>query len=416
MPAYMCPGLYLEQAHSVSVPETPTGVPVFLGYTRRDGAACSLAHWSQFQERFGEPPGHGYLAQAVRGFFENGGKLCYVVPLKLAVEPVEALRAALQASAEMEEADLLCAPDLLVDRSGHPLELDAAVALQATLLHPGPGSEERSRRFVILDSLPGADPSAEIRHCHALIKAVRKRGGNPADLSGAALYYPWIAVSRVAAGTERTSAGTRVDTVLAPPCGHVAGIYARTDAAYGVRKAPANEVLHGVLDLAAAVTEEEQASFFSSEPSGAVNCLRAFPGRGIRIWGARTLSDDGEGRHAAEWRYVNVRRLFLQAIRWIDRKMAVMAFEPNGPDLWARIRRELNAYCYDLFQRGFLKGASTNEAFFVRCDADLNPREAHDTVVAELGLAAARPYEFIVIRLVHRAGGTTTGGEGAASI
>jgi phage tail sheath protein FI len=183
--------------------------------------------------------------------------------------------------------------------------------------------------------------------------------------------------------------GETAAPIMVPPCGHVAGVYARTDEPTGIRKAPANEVLYGVLDLRWHLSDKDQGSFFAAGndevPPGAVNCLRAFPGRGIRIWGARTLAKD------PSWRYVNVRRLFLTAIRWIEWHMTATAFEPNGPDLWPRIQRELNAYCFELFRRGALKGATTNEAFYVRCDADINPPEMRDNgiVVAEVGLAAA---------------------------
>jgi len=362
--------------------------------------------------RFGDPLEHSYLGYAVRGFFENGGKMCHVEPLDRKKPHAIAVREALEDSAKVEEADSVCAPDLTLDASGAVVPPDVAVHLQAMLLHAGPSRQE-NRRFTILDSLHGLDAEGERQHCRQLLEAIRSAGGAPEDFSGAALYYPWISVPALVPFDEQAGAGERVETVLVPPCGHVAGIYARTDHAAGVRKAPANEIVNGVLDVETALTDEAQAGFFSARdiPSGAVNCLRAFPGRGIRVWGARTLSSD------PDWRYVNVRRLFLQAIRWIEHEMVRMAFEPNGPDLWARIRRELNAYCFDLFRGGALQGATMNEAFFVRCVEETNPPESRDSgaVVAEIGLAAARPHEFIVIRLVHRTGGTTVGGAGAAS-
>jgi phage tail sheath protein FI len=115
------------------------------------------------------------------------------------------------------------------------------------------------------------------------------------------------------------------------------------------------------------------------------------------VWGARTLSRD------PGWRYVNVRRLFLSAVNWMERNMTDIAFEPLGPPLWSRVRRELNAYCYSLFSRGALQGRTTREAFFVRCDEENNPKEMIDAgrLVAEVGLAAARPYEFVTIRLIR---------------
>ena len=136
-----------------------------------------------------------------------------------------------------------------------------------------------------------------------------------------------------------------------PPSGHVAGVYARTDKMVGVFKAPANEVLKGVIDLERMLGDEELGELNQAS----INCIRAFPTRGIRVWGARTLS------HEEEWRYVSVRRLFITAGRWIERNMMDETFEPHTPDLWARIRRDLSVYFDDLFQRGAFRGSSARE-------------------------------------------------------
>ena len=138
-------------------------------------------------------------------------------------------------------------------------------------------------------------------------------------------------------------------------------------------------------------------------PEG-VNVVRVFPGRGIRLWGARTLSRQDE------WRYVNVRRLFLTLRRWLDRNMTFAAFEPNGPRLWIRIRRELTVYLTDLWLDGALAGSTPDEAFFVKCDAETNPPDGREAgqVVTEIGLAPSAPSEFIVVRIVQRETTTTT--------
>jgi len=181
-----------------------------------------------------------------------------------------------------------------------------------------------------------------------------------------------------------------------PPCGHVAGIFARSDTRVGVFKAPANEGLIGVLDLEFLIDASVQENL---NPEG-INCLRAFPGRGLRVWGARTLSAD------ANWRYINVRRLFLTLARWIDRNMGWAAFEANTPRLWIRIQRELNVYLGQLWRAGALKGASAAEAFYVKCDSETNPAEERDLgrVTTEVGLAPASPAEFVVVRIIHRLG------------
>ena len=167
----------------------------------------------------------------------------------------------------------------------------------------------------------------------------------------AALYHPWV----------RTIASGAHDSC--PPCGQVAGIIARIDAETGVFRAPANAEL---LDATDVETDLDPDSLAALTANG-VNCIRAFPGRGIRVWGARTLSPD------PAWTYLNVRRLVLTVLRWIDLNMTWATFEPNVPALWARIERELSTYLTGLWRTGALQGDSPTDAFFVRCDAELNP-------------------------------------------
>ena len=128
-----------------------------------------------------------------------------------------------------------------------------------------------------------------------------------------------------------------------------------------------------------------------------INCLRAFPRRGIRVWGARTLSQ------ATTWRYVNVRRVILTAARWIAQNLSDVGFEPHTELLWARITRDLTAYLGDLARRGALAGPQGEEVFYVKCDAETNPPEMREVgrVVTEIGLRPAAPSEFIVIRIIQ---------------
>jgi phage tail sheath protein FI len=197
-------------------------------------------------------------------------------------------------------------------------------------------------------------------------------------MSGA-LYYLWV--------KGRTS------NKAVPPCGHVAGIFARSDARVGVFKAPANEEVLGAVDLETEVTSAMQETL---NPHG-INCLRAFPGRGIRVWGARTLSED------PQWRYINVRRLFITVRRWIDVSMGWAVFEPNTPQLWTRIERELGGYLRGLWRLGALPGRTPEQAFYVKCDAETNPPDGSaEQVVTEIGLAPIAPAEFVVVRIVHR--------------
>jgi hypothetical protein len=221
--------------------------------------------------------------------------------------------------------------------------------------------------MAILDSLPGAGVEAVVAQ------------GRQLNGDNGALYYPWV----------RTLGGT----FFVPPCGHVAGVYARCDQRVGVHKAPANEVLEGVLDLETVLTDDQQ------EPLNevSINCLRAFPRRGLRVWGARTLSS------GSTWRYVSERRVILTAARWIERNLTDIVFEPHTPRLWDRIVRELTAYFTDLVRRGALSAPPDGQAFYVKCDAETNPRAIQDAgrVVTEIGLRPAAPAEFIVIRILH---------------
>jgi uncharacterized protein len=202
----------------------------------------------------------------------------------------------------------------------------------------------------------------------------------------ATLYYPWIKV-----------AGPDGKELEVPPCGHVAGIYARNDNTRGVHKAPANEVIRGVLDVTTRITKGEQDIL---NPAG-INCICAFPGRGTLVWGARTLSND------PAWRYVNVRRLFNYVEKSIERSMQWVVFEPNDYDLWARVRRDIVAFLTVCWRDGMLFGRSPEEAFYVKCDEELNPAEVRDLgrLIVEIGLAPVKPAEFAIFRFSQIAGG-----------
>jgi hypothetical protein len=177
----------------------------------------------------------------------------------------------------------------------------------------------------------------------------------------------------------------------------MAGIYARSDTERGVHKAPANEVVRGAMGVEVQITKGEQDVL---NPIG-VNCIRAFPGRGIRVWGARTLSSD------ASWRYINVRRLFSFVEESIQQGTQWIVFEPNDADLWARIKRDITAFLTMVWRSGAIFGATPAEAFYVKCDAETNPPAVRDLgqVVIEIGLAPVKPAEFVIFRISQWAGG-----------
>jgi len=378
------PGVYFRE--EVSAPSRlplRTGVPFFIGFAA-EGAGRGLSvvrGWAEFVRNFGDVRADAYLAYAVRGFFANGGALCQVATLIPGGDVVAALASLLARTANdplSEEVDLLCFPDAV-------LVPERTVELQRMLLDfcRRDAQGRPHYLFAILDALPAAGSDEIVKQRNALVL------NNPAAARSGALYFPWILLAD----------GPSNGRGFVPPCGHIAGIYADRDGAVGVHQAPANAELEGALDLQGQVDGLLQQTL---NPLG-INCLRAFPGRGIRVWGARTLSDD------PQWTYVNVRRVFLTVCRWIERFMESLVFEPHDEGLWLRVNRELNAYLTELFRQGAFRGETVEEAFYVRCDAAVNPREVRDLgqLVTEVGLAPAVPGEFIVIRIVQGEGGVS---------
>jgi len=399
------PGVYVETVAPERTPAFRTGVPVFVGFVeeRMEGEEqgadrptnyCQLTYWEQFAERVGRAVLGGFLAYAVRGFFVNGGESCVVLPLR---EPEPARRFTALAQLfrqggrleDIADIDLVCVPDIVMEDSQPPRKLvfDQAhvFELQRQILEH---CQRMGDRFAILDSLPIFDGKYGTQAELSLERALEEHWRELVPTDGA-LYFPWIRVAPLAGS----------DPQLVPPCGHVAGIYARTDAQIGVHKAPANEIVEGAVDLEMQLTDADQ----SGLNEAGVNCIRSFPGRGIRVWGARTLSG------LPNWRYVNVRRLFLTLIRWIEHNTHDLVFEPNGPPLWDRVRDRLGAYCYELLQHGALKGRRPAEAFFVKCDAETNPLEVRmaGQLICDVGLAPIMPAEFVVVRITQSAAGTT---------
>lgn len=225
-------------------------------------------------------------------------------------------------------------------------------------------------RFAVLDAAQGST-----------VGALNPRSANESKY--AAFYYPWLKVIDPEAGVER----------LVPPGGHVTGIYARSDTERGVHKAPANEKVNGAVDLEFQVTKGEQDVL---NPLG-VNVIRAFPGRGIRVWGARTLSSD------ALWKYVNVRRLFLYLEESIQDGTQWVVFEPNDIPLWARVRQSISQFLVGVWRSGALAGATPEEAFFVKCDRSTMTQDDIDNgrLICVIGVAPVKPAEFVIFRIAQ---------------
>ena len=208
------------------------------------------------------------------------------------------------------------------------------------------------------------------------------------DSKYAALYHPWI---EILDPTERAAQGRPPRRIMLPPSGFVTGIYARSDIERGVHKAPANEVVRGLTRFEANINKARQDVL---NPEG-INALRFFEGRGNRVWGARTMSSD------PEWKYVNVRRLFIYIEHSIDKGTQWAVFEPNGPRLWANIRQTVEDFLLVLWRDGALLGDKPDQAYFVRCDRTTMTQNDLDNgrMICLVGVAPVKPAEFVIFRI-----------------
>jgi hypothetical protein len=277
----------------------------------------------------------------------------------------------------VDEVTMVCVPDIMAAYQAEHLDLDGVKAVQSAMITH---CELMGNRVAILDPPPGLN-AQQIKHWRVEVTGY--------DSKYATLYYPWVKVLDPSSGK----------TMFVPPSGHVAGIWGRNDDTRGVHKAPANEVVRGALELELQLTKNEHDLL---NPVG-INCIRAFPGRGIRVWGARTLSSD------PAWRYLNVRRLFNYLEESILIGTQWVVFEPNDQALWAKIRRTIASFLAMEWRKGALFGLTPDEAFFVKCDDETNPSEGIDAgqVVCEIGVAPVKPAEFVIFRLAQFSGGTS---------
>lgn len=275
----------------------------------------------------------------------------------------------------IDTVTMLSCPDLMAAYQQGMIDLEGVQAVQLAMIAH---CELMGDRVAILDPPPGLN-AQQIREWR-----VDKAGY---DSKYATLYWPWIKVFDPATG----------ENIHVPPSGHMAGIWGRNDDTRGVHKAPANEVVRGAISLELQITKNEHDLL---NPEG-INCIRAFPGRGVRVWGARTLSSD------PAWRYLNVRRLFNYLEESILGGTQWAVFEPNDYALWAKMRRSISAFLVNEWRKGALFGLTPDEAFFVKCDDETNTAESIDAgmVICEIGIAPVKPAEFVIFRLSQYSGG-----------
>ncbi|MDR0858124.1 MAG: phage tail sheath subtilisin-like domain-containing protein, partial [Oscillospiraceae bacterium] len=203
------------------------------------------------------------------------------------------------------------------------------------------------------------------------------------DSTYAAIYHPWL---EALDPLSKRSA-------FFPPSGAMIGIYARTDTERGVHKAPANEIVRNTTGLSVSYNTGEQDIL---NPLG-VNLIRAFTGRGIRVWGARTISSNGL------WKYLNVRRLFIFVEESIKANTNWVVFEPNSEVLWSRVSRTIEMFLAGVWRSGALAGTSPNEAFYVECGRTTMTQDDIDNgrLICNIGIAPVKPAEFVIFRITQ---------------
>ena len=274
----------------------------------------------------------------------------------------------LEALAEIDDIAIVALPDGGTYQSAET----CAQAADRLISH----AERLKYRIAVVDAPKGSSMN-EVR---------RFRGRF--DSKYAALYHPHIEIFDP---NERPSQGAPPKRLLLPPSGFVTGIYARSDIERGVHKAPANEVVRGLTKFEANINKARQDVL---NPEG-INALRFFEGRGNRVWGARTMSSD------PEWKYVNVRRLFIYIEHSIDKGTQWAVFEPNGPRLWANIRQTVEDFLLVLWRDGALLGDKPEQAYFVRCDRTTMTQNDLDNgrLICLVGIAPVKPAEFVIFRI-----------------
>lgn len=431
--SYLTPGIYIQEIPSGNPPieAVGTSTPALLGIaplaTARVNEAIPIDSWSQFQKYYifgedkfaaavasGAAPGVSTtpLAQAVKGFFENGGSRCYVInlgPRGSLQGSGGARRQGIELVEENDEISTVCTPGLHDARSYQALisfcertnrmaicDCPEEVVSSDQLKEVAQPPESRAGATRPAAEPAEGEPAGGARGAPPAPPGSRGLRAPSAESGNAAYYYPWF---KCVNAVDPSSP----ELVNTPPSGHIAGLYARVDAARGVFKAPANEVVRGALNVVYRVTDPEQGGLNQS----GVNVIRFFSGDGLRVWGARTLA----GPERPWWRYINVRRTFTMIERSIERGTRWAVFEPNDHLLWSRIRVSVGMFLKRMYKSGALMGRSPEEAYFVKCDEETNPPEVVEAgqLVIVVGLAVVKPAEFVIFRIGHHAAGAEKG-------
>jgi uncharacterized protein len=431
------PGVYIQEVSVFppSITSVATAIPAFLGYTANAVTEPKrITSMHEYASIFGGA--HVYLVSdgsatapapivnepnyvlyyCMQMYFANGGGPCYVIstgsyPI-LPTAPAKAdFTAALALLALEDEPTLIVMPDARVLTTAHQYDLYVAALAQCNKLQD---------RFTIID-VPSGETIEDFRD-----------GIGTQNLKYGAVYYPDLVTNLsypldaiVFKGTlpnaikDKTLAVAVEDSteewlavekdvrksltalsISLPPSAAVAGVYAAVDRDRGVWKAPANVSLTGVLKPSLTITNDEQQDLNVHSTGKSVNAIRAFTGKGILVWGARTLAGNDN-----EWRYVPVRRLFIMVEESVRKASEFVVFEPNDANTWLRVKTMIENFLFNLWKDGALAGAVPKDAFFVKCGIN-QTMTAQDILegklIIEIGMAAVRPAEFILLKFMHK--------------
>jgi hypothetical protein len=324
------------------------------------------------------------FVSAVNGFYDNGGGKSYVYlmgsqSLSISIREDQENKVGLYAFDDVEDMAIMAAPGLSFNQQRELLE----------------HCETRKDRFAVLDGPIVSDGSMDI----------------PASAKGyGAMYVPWFKITKpswfrgeqeieVTGPNRRKLIKTEKNEMFIPPSGHICGIMARVDTERGVHKAPANEVVMGITGISQSINRIEQGQYNER----GINVVREFKDRGIRVWGARTLATKSD----PSWKYINVRRLFIMIEQSILLGSQWAVFEPNDQTLWKKLTRDVRAYLMRVWRSGALFGATAEEAFYVKCDTETNPRYLIDAgqVNVQIGICPVKPAEFVIFSIGQWDGG-----------
>jgi Phage tail sheath protein FI len=452
------PGVYVREVSTLppTIAQVSTAIPAFIGYTQiaKDENGNDLAantpvkifNFKEYEQRFGEPekeditvnvtyndespiptatasiatPSPNNMYYALRLYFDNGGGPCYIVSVGTTSGSVSDtdLEAGIEALEAYDEPTLIVVPE--------GTKLGSANTYYSLMQKAIDQCANLQDRFTLIDL---HDHSGNTT---SNINNFRNTPGLTENLSYAAAYYPnlktnydfpydeaTLTVNLDKGGSVTTptleslqtddspayyAAKEAIKKMLSPtlpPSPAIAGIIAKTDADRGVWKAPANVAVAGVYDVTDFVTDAEQASMNIDPGAGkSVNAIRPFHGKGILVWGARTL--DG---NSSEWKYVSVRRFFIMVEESAKKATEKFVFEPNDANTWTKVRAMTENYLTLLWREGALAGAKPEHAFFVKCGLGqtMTAQDILDgKLIVEIGMAAVRPAEFIILRFMHK--------------